>query len=107
MRRYFLGKAQSEERFVYYMIREVYIFYVHNVVGLVVNFIDLMYCGGIPGTRRYSGVHTPLQKNTLESHCSQGVIFHPNSSLKWMNNAALEEATNRSVLVNTSQVGSF
>ena len=34
-------------------------------------------------------------------------IFHLNSSLKWMNNAALEEVTNRGVLVNTSQVGNF
>ena len=46
-------------------------------------------------------------KNTLETHCSQGIFFPPNSSLKWMNNAALQEATNRGVLVNTSQVGSF
>ena len=79
----------------------------HNVVGNVPNLIHVIYGGEIPRTRRYSGVHTPLQKNTLESHCSQGVIFHPNSSLKWMNNAALEEASNRGVLLNTSQVGSF
>ena len=79
----------------------------HSIVGNVPNLIRVKYGGGIPGTRRYSSVQTPLQKNTLETHCSQGIIFHPHSSLKWMNNAALEEATNRGVLVNTSQVGNF
>ena len=109
-RRYFLGNAHSEERLIYYIIRVVNIFYMHSVVGNVPNLIHVIYGGGIRRTRRYSSVHTPLQKNTLETHCSQGIFiiyFTLNSSLKWMNNAALEEATNRGVLVNTSQVGSF
>ena len=33
-RRYFFGNAQSEERYIYYMINVVYIFYVQNVVSL-------------------------------------------------------------------------
>ena len=63
----------------------VYIFYMHNVVALFVYSINIIYGGGIHRTRRYSGVHTPLQKNNLETHCSQGIFiiyFTPHSSLK-------------------------
>ena len=134
MRRYFLRSVQSENTFINYKIDVVYIFYVHNVVALSTNSKHTKMGGTLPvlkneigdfffarlGTGssivttyvvtyagRYSSVQTPLQKNTLETHCSQGIIFHPHSSLKWMNNAALEEATNRDVLVNTSQGGNF
>ena len=115
------------------MINVVYIFYVHNVVALSTYSKHTKMGGTLPvlkneigdfffarlGTGssivttyvvtyagRYNAYKSPT-KNTLETHCSQGIIFHPHSSLKWMNNAALEEATNRDVLVNTSQVGNF
>ena len=56
----------------------------------------------------------PLQQRThtsIKKHLGDALFpsyfVTPHSSLKWMNNAALEEATNRGVLVNTSQVGNF
>ena len=51
--------------------------------------------------------YTPPHKKHLGDALFPRCFFTPNSSLKWMNNAALEEATNRSVLVNTLQVGNF
>ena len=48
MRRYFLESVQSEERYIYYMINVVYIFYVHNVVGNDINFINVIYGGTLP-----------------------------------------------------------
>ena len=48
-----------------------------------------------------------LYKKYLGNTLSPRYYITPHSSLKWMNNAALEEANNRGVLVNTSQVGNF
>lgn len=64
MRRYFLGNAKSENMFINYKIDVVYIFYMHSIVGNVPNLIRVKYGGRIHRTCRYSGVHTPLQKNT-------------------------------------------
>ena len=50
--------------------------------------------------------HTSIKKH-LGDALFPSYFVTPHSSLKWMNNAALEEATNRGVLVNTSQVGNF
>ena len=51
-------------------------FYMHNVVTLSTNSKHTKMGGGIRRTRRYSSVHTPLQKNTLETHCSQGILLY-------------------------------
>ena len=63
---------------------------------------------------RWDSQNPPLQQHALtyiKKHLGDGLFpryfVAPHSSLKWMNNAALEEATNRGVLVNTSQVGNF
>ena len=48
MRRYFLGYAQSEERFVNYKIDVVYIFYMQSIVGNVPNLILVKYGGTLP-----------------------------------------------------------
>ena len=55
---------------------------------------------------RYNA-YTYLYKKYLGNTLFPRYYITPHSSLKWMNNAALEEATNRGVLVNTSQVGNF
>lgn len=36
----------------------VYIFYMHNVVGVFINSIDLIYGGAFPESCRYSSAHT-------------------------------------------------
>ena len=52
-RRYVLGDGQSECMFINWKGFMVYIFYIHNVVGGVVNCKSLIYGGGIHRTRRY------------------------------------------------------
>ena len=115
------------------MINVVYIFYVHNVVGNDINSINVIYGGTLPAfkyeikdfffTRLGTGssIVTPFvvtyasrstrthtyTKKYLGNTLFPRYYITPHSSLKWMNNDALEEATNRGVLVNTSQVGNF
>ena len=105
----------------------------HSVVGNVPNLIHVIYGGTLPAfkyeikdfffTRLGTGssivtpyvvtyasrynAYTHLYKKYLGNTLSPRYYITPHSSLKWMNNAALEEATNRSVLVNTLQVGNF
>ena len=81
----------------------------HNVVGEGVNLRGMIYGSGIRCSQ-----NPPLQQRALTSikkYLGDALFprysVTPHSSLKWMNNAALEEATNRGVLVNTSQVGNF
>ena len=70
----------------------------------------------IQNTQKWAGGHAVpsryvayicSHKNYLGNTLFPRYYITPHSSLKWMNNAALEEATNRGVLVNTSQVGNF
>ena len=81
----------------------------YSVVDDGVSFRGMIYGGGIRCSQK-----PPLQQRALtyiKKHLGDALFpryfFAPHSSLKWMNNAALEEATNRGVLVNTSQVGNF
>ena len=144
MRRYFLGNAQSEERFVNYKIGIVYIFYMHNVVALSTNSKHTKMGGTLPAFKyeikdvclcpavrkrnlwfriwalrgyftrlgtgssivapyvvtyasRYNAYKSLYKKTPWKCIFPRCFHFkyHQNSSLKWMNNAALQEATNQ------------